>query len=222
MSYGNNNQQRGPANYLRTSSLKKTLHFNDQVDPQTGKPVKQQQDYAQEVTEEISFTLTYEKAQDLINRIVAAQNDQTGTGGVRISMYCRKSQNQNTGEVFDGAGMLVYATKPPQNGGQGGSFRGGNRGNFRGGGRRDYPPRQAQGFGQPQQQYPQVQGAPGRPPVAPPPQQQQYPRPAPQVMPQAGPVNPGPQTQGYPQAGPGPVAPNNAYPSDEGDGPIPF
>lgn len=185
MSYGNN-QNRGPANYLRSSSLTKTLHFNNEIDDQTGKPRKERTEFSDEVTEEISITLTAQKAQDLINRIVAAQNDQSGTGGVRISMYCRKSQNQSTGEVFDGMGILIYAQKPPQNG-QGGSFQG--RGNFRGGGRRSYPPRQAQGYGQPQQQRPQ----------APAPQQRQAP--APTRKPAAAPAAP---PQQAPDTGEGP------------------
>lgn len=180
MNQGNN---RGPANYLRSSSLVKTYHMNQEIDPQTSKPRKEKAEYDPDITEEISITLTAEKSQDLINRIVAAQRDESGTGGIRISMYCRRSQNQTTGEVFDGMGILIYAQKPPQNGFQGGGrFQGQGRGNFNGGGNRNYPPRQPQGSGQPVQQ--QV----AQRPVAPAPR---APRP-PQKAQQSAPANPGP------------------------------
>ena len=126
-------QQTGPANYLRSSSLTKTLHHNDQIDPDTGKSRKERMAFSPEVTEEVSITLSHEKTQDLINRLVSAQSDRSGNGGVRISMYCRQSVNRSTQEIFDGAGILVYATKPPQFSNGGGSFRGG-RGSFQDGG----------------------------------------------------------------------------------------
>lgn len=208
--------QRGPANYLRTSSLVKTLHFNEEPDQQTGKPRKERQEFQFDVTEEVSFTLTFEKTQDLMNRLVAAQNDPQGTGGVRISMYCRRNNNQNSGEEFDGAGILVYAQKPPRNNyGRQPGFQGG------GGGRRSYPPRQqnqgAQGGtqqrgGYSQQQRPhggqngagqnaQRTASPSRPPQQQAPQgnqytQQQYPQQPPQQAPQQqqqGPPMPGPE-----------------------------
>jgi len=217
-----NQGNRGPANYLRSSSLVKTYHMNEEIDPQTNKPRKERAEYDPNITEEISITLTYEKAQDLINRIVAATQDQSGTGGVRISMYCRRSQNQQTGEVFDGMGILIYAQKPPQNGfQQGGRFQGQGRGNFQGGGRRSYPPRQAQGGGQPQ-----YQARVGR---------ISHPNPNLQTMPRQA-MRPQPQspvTQGTQQSGPtvasehvqtqthvshaggaGPNVQNDAYPSD--------
>lgn len=133
MGYQNNRggnrggQQREKANYLRASSVTKTYHAND------GSNNKEKAGFEFHETEEISFTLTPDKAQDMVNRIHAAMDDQTGTGGIRISMYGRKSENKRTGEVFDGLGMLIYAQKPPQDNNNG-------RGSFQqGGGRRDFP-----------------------------------------------------------------------------------
>lgn len=175
MSYQNRNQNqqnRGPANYLRSSSCTKTLHYNNETDPQTGKSRREKVALDFDLTEEFSITLTAPKAQDMIDRITAAMNDQQGTGGVRISMYARRSQNQQTGEEFDGMGILVTAQKPPQNGG-GGRFQG--QGNFRGGGgRRQYPPRgQAQSNGQAPATRAPAARKPAQAPAAPAPEQEE-------------------------------------------------
>lgn len=125
--------QREKADYLRASSVIRVIHDNNQQ----GK--KERVDYKFNETEATSFTLTYDKAQDLINRLQSAMNDESGTGGVRISMYGKKSKNNHTGEIFNGLGILIYAQKPNlnENGFKGGR---GNFNNSRGGGRRDYPP----------------------------------------------------------------------------------
>ncbi len=185
MSY-NNNQQKEPANYLRASSVTKTIHANDN----SGKKDKVQ--FSFEETEEVSYTLTAEKARDLINRLESAMADESGTGGVRVSMYGRKSENKHTGEVFDGLGILVYAQKPPQNGYErkGGSFnnnRGGNNG------RRSYP------SAPPQQRAAPQGNAPARGGTQ-----------------QSGQANRGQQTQGSQQAGPTQNAQKNASPSKSG------
>lgn len=161
------NQGQGPS-YVRSSSLKKTLHYETQQDPQTGKPIKQPQELDQDVTEELSITLTAPKANDLINQIDAAMKDQEGTGGVRITLYCKRILNPNTNELFDGANILI---KPQRPGNRGGGFQ--RRGSFRGGGRRQYPPRQSPPGPSPRASAPQVGGYTSRTPVqqpAPPPQ----------------------------------------------------
>jgi hypothetical protein len=142
MSYGNNNRGNGngkdgggnahreKADYLRASSVTKTIHSNTE-------DKKERVEYSFDETEEVSLTLTHEKANDLISRLQAAMEDESGTGGVRISMYGKRSKNKTTGEVFDGLGLLIYAQKPPQEGRGRGSFN-----SNKGGGRRSYPPQQ--------------------------------------------------------------------------------
>lgn len=85
----------------------------------------------------------------------------------------------------------VFPNMPPQDG----AFGGRGQGN----GRRSYP---QQGGYQPRETYP-----PGRD--------------VPQDTRQSGPMNHGAPTPAYQQAGPGPNAQNNAFPSDDGDGPNP-
>lgn len=105
-------QQRPSENYVRSSGFTKALHYADQIDPQTQKPVRQQVELEPNITEEFSISLTPQKAQDLLNRIAAATQDQAGTGGIRMTFYCRKATNKQTGEIFDGASFLVYASRP--------------------------------------------------------------------------------------------------------------
>jgi hypothetical protein len=75
---------------------------------------------------------------ELVGRIQDAAANQAGTGGVRISLYCRRQTSQQNRE-FDGIGILIYEQKPMQQGY-------GNRGGFQGQqrGRTNYPPRQQQ------------------------------------------------------------------------------
>jgi hypothetical protein len=201
MSYGNNNNRGPKQEKLWASSAKKWLHFNNETDPQTGQGRKEQGQFEFDVTEEVSFSIKPESVDELLARIQAAAANPAGTGGVRISLYCRRQQSREGGREFDGIGILIYEQKPQQNfqRGGGGGFRGQSRG------RTNYPPRQ--------QQAP-VQGGYGGYRQGGQPQGQGEYNNAPQDTGQPGPVNPGPQTQGYPQGGRGQPAPQPAYPSN--------
>lgn len=156
---------------------------------------------------------------------------ESGGNGVRFIIPFRDGNGPRG--PFQSASIGIVPNIPQQN-----SFGGGG-----GGGRRDYPPRQAQGYGQPQQNgypqqgYPQggfqgpTQGmAPNQPSVPP---QQGYPQQpvqqpqmappsfqqgAPQAMPQGNGYAPqAPQNGG--QIGSGQTAPQPAYPSNNGPAP---
>lgn len=136
---GNRSNNRGGndsnSNYLNASSVKKYIHEGDGP--------KQRVDIDEFLTEEIGFSLTYDKVQDLIARLKAASDDAAGTGGAYVNMYISKKKNNSTGEPFDGLRILVNKQNPPDERFQ----RGGNfRGNA-GGGRRDYPSRGGNGGG---------------------------------------------------------------------------
>jgi hypothetical protein len=201
MSYGNNNNQGPKQEKLWASSAKKWLHFNNETDPATGRARKEQGAFDFEVTEEVSFSIKPQDVAELVGRIQDAAANQAGTGGVRISLYCRRQTSQQNRE-FDGIGILIYEQKPMQQGY-------GNRGGFQGQqrGRTNYPPRQQQapvraGYGgyrqgdQPQGEYQQP--------------------PAPQDTPPQN--NYAPQAPARGQSAPGQAAPRNASPS-RGNGP---
>ena len=121
--------------YVYTSSFIRNLIDNEVRTPE-GKPVRQRIEMDSATSEETSFSLTNEKALDLLNKIDAAMRDESGTGGVRITMYAKRSKNKETGEVFDSASLFVAAQRPQT---QGYGQRRPSFGARGGGGRRNFP-----------------------------------------------------------------------------------
>lgn len=131
--YNNRNNNGANDKYVNASSVKKFMRDGDQ---------KHRVDLDDQLTEEIGFSLTAEKAADLIVRLKQAMSDAEGDGGVYFNMYLSRKQNGRTGETFDGLRILVNKKNPPQEGGYnrgGGSFQG------NGGGRRSYTPQSGTG-----------------------------------------------------------------------------
>lgn len=125
-SRGGNRGGNAPSNYLRSSTFVKNVILEGENGKREPAPLEPG------VTEEIAITLTAAKVEELKQRIEDAENDPNGDGGIRITMYCQNKVNQETGEEFDGASMMIVGKFPPRNqgGNRGGSFkgRGGNQG----------------------------------------------------------------------------------------------
>lgn len=140
---------KGPSNYLRSSTFVKSLIYDNEA--QEGqKPPREPSPLTPGVTEEIAVTLTAAKVDELFKRLTNAVNDPQGDGGIRITLYCQHKTNKDTGEEFDGASMMIVGKFPPKNQQQGGrgSF-GGGQGRGGNNGRRDYGNQGGQGNGQP-------------------------------------------------------------------------
>ncbi len=148
---GNNRgggQNRAPNVYLRSSTFIRKLKFENKAefDAYIDDTIAALNDLqfdpkgvefplAPMGSEELAFTYTGQKVEDLQGMIQDAVNDPQGDGGIRITTYLQHKTNQDTGEEFDGASTMIVGKFPPRNQqkGGGGSFKG--KGNT---GRRDY------------------------------------------------------------------------------------
>ncbi len=130
---------KGPSNYLRSSTFVKSLIYDSEA-AEGQKPPREAAPLTPGVTEEIAITLTAAKVEELYERVANAVNDPQGDGGIRITLYCQHKTNQDTGEEFDGASLMIVGKFPPKNQQQGGrgSFNGGGQGRGGNNGRRDY------------------------------------------------------------------------------------
>lgn len=138
MAYNNNRSaNKPPSRYVNSSSFTKTILY----DRGEGVPSDREQVHMEEgITEEISFSFTTEKTQDLIEKIKAALDDPQGDGGLRFTLYCNSKTNKEKGEKFDSLALAVVGKFPSKNNfKKGGSFSGGGSNRGGGNGRRDYP-----------------------------------------------------------------------------------
>lgn len=146
MAQPNRAANKPPSRYVSSSSFTKTILY----DRGEGVPSDREQVHMEEgITEEISFSFTVEKTQDLIEKIKAALDDPQGDGGLRFTLYCNSKTNKEKGEKFDSLALAVVGKFPSKNNfKKNSSFSGGGSNRGGGNGRRDYPSQQGNGSGQ--------------------------------------------------------------------------